>query len=101
LPRITERAADTGARYVHTFVGIENMPSLKGCVRAGFPPHQWRTQRLRLFKRHTAFAALPMTFAQGYAAIAGRAAVASGLLEGRLGVGSGQSQEAADQQNGR
>lgn len=69
MARIAERAADTGARYVHTFVGIDNMPSLKGCVRAGFPPHQWRTQHLRLFRRHTGFAALPPTFARDYAAI--------------------------------
>jgi GNAT superfamily N-acetyltransferase len=69
MARIAERAADTGARYVHTFVGIDNMPSLKGCVRAGFPPHQWRTQHLRLFKRHTDFTALPPTFERDYAAI--------------------------------
>jgi len=69
MARIAERAADTGARYVHTFVGIDNMPSLKGCVRAGFPPHQWRTQHLRLFRRHTDFTALPPTFERDYAAI--------------------------------
>ena len=69
MARIAERAADTGARYVHTFVGIDNMPSLKGCVRAGFPPYQWRTQHLRLFRRHTDFTALPPTFERDYAAI--------------------------------
>jgi GNAT superfamily N-acetyltransferase len=66
---IAERAADRGARYVHTFVGIDNMASLKGCVRAGFPPHQWRDQRLRLFGRKTAFGPLPPDFALHYAAI--------------------------------
>lgn len=69
MARIAEHGADTGARYVHTFVGIDNMPSLKGCVRAGFPPHQWRTQHLRLFRRHTDFAALPPSFERDYAAI--------------------------------
>jgi hypothetical protein len=69
MARIAAHAADTGARFVHTFVGIENLPSLKGCVRAGFAPHQWRTQRLRLLSRDTGFAPLPATFAQDYAAI--------------------------------
>ena len=36
---IAERAADFGARYVLTFVGAENIASLKGCQRAGFHPH--------------------------------------------------------------
>jgi len=35
---IAERAADFGARYVMTFVGHDNVPSLKGCRRAGFDP---------------------------------------------------------------
>ena len=69
MARIAEHGTDTGARFVHTFVGIENLPSLKGCVRAGFAPHQWRTQRLRLLSRDTGFAPLPTTFAQDYAAI--------------------------------
>ncbi len=71
MARIAEHAAATGARYVHTFVGIDNLPSLKGCVRAGFPPHQWRIQRLRLFGRRTRFLPLPPTFARDYAAISG------------------------------
>lgn len=69
MARIAEHAADTGARYVHTFVGTDNLPSLKGCVRAGFAPHQWRTQRLRFLARDTRFAPLPSTFDQDHAAI--------------------------------
>jgi hypothetical protein len=68
---IAERAADQRARYVHTFVGIENMASLKGCVRAGFPPYQWREQRLRLFGRTTSFGSLPADFAEHYGTIYG------------------------------
>ena len=68
---IAERAADQRARYVHTFVGIENMASLKGCVRAGFPPYQWREQRLRLFGRTTSFDPLPADFADHYGTIYG------------------------------
>jgi RimJ/RimL family protein N-acetyltransferase len=42
---IAERAADFGARYVMTFVGHDNIASLKGCRRAGFDPDM-------LAKRH-------------------------------------------------
>ena len=35
---IAERAADIGASEVLTFVGTENVASLKGCQRAGFNP---------------------------------------------------------------
>lgn len=44
-----EQAADVEARYVHTFVGVENIASLKGCRRAGFDPHLVHTRRFRLF----------------------------------------------------
>lgn len=44
-----EHAADFDARYVHTFVGLENVPSLKGCRKAGFDPHMLHTRRFRLF----------------------------------------------------
>ena len=36
---IAERAAAFGARHVLTFVGVDNIASLKGCQRAGFHPH--------------------------------------------------------------
>ena len=35
---IAERAADIGALHVLTFVGLDNIASLKGCQRAGFNP---------------------------------------------------------------
>ncbi len=35
---IAERGAAIGARQVLTFVGLENIASLKGCQRAGFNP---------------------------------------------------------------
>jgi len=35
---IAERGADVGAREVLTFVGLDNIASLKGCQRAGFNP---------------------------------------------------------------
>lgn len=41
---IAERAAESGLRYVTTFVGVENTPSFKGCVKAGFYPCLLRRQ---------------------------------------------------------
>ena len=35
---IAERGAALNARYVYTFVGLDNVPSLKGCAKAGFSP---------------------------------------------------------------
>jgi GNAT superfamily N-acetyltransferase len=39
MARIAERARDIGASHVITFVDESNIPSLKGCQRAGFNPH--------------------------------------------------------------
>ena len=39
MAAIAERATDLDARYVLTFVGDDNIASLKGCRRAGFAPH--------------------------------------------------------------
>lgn len=39
MARIAERASDFDARTVLTFVGTDNIASLKGCQRAGFYPH--------------------------------------------------------------
>jgi GNAT superfamily N-acetyltransferase len=38
MAEIAERASEFGARYVWTFVGKDNIASLKGCQRAGFAP---------------------------------------------------------------
>ena len=35
---IAERATEVGAQEVFTFVGVDNIASLKGCQRAGFHP---------------------------------------------------------------
>jgi RimJ/RimL family protein N-acetyltransferase len=47
MSRIAEQAEQYGARYVVTFVGDDNIASLKGCQRAGFAPHlmHFRTRR--------------------------------------------------------
>ena len=38
MARIADQASVIGARYVLTFVGHDNIASLKGCQRAGFHP---------------------------------------------------------------
>lgn len=51
MARIAEQAEQLGSRYVITFVATDNIPSLKGCERAGFQPHGVRTEQVRLFRR--------------------------------------------------
>jgi len=46
---IAERAADLGCRYVVTFVETDNVPSLKGCQKAGFAPYVVRTEHRMCF----------------------------------------------------
>jgi GNAT superfamily N-acetyltransferase len=55
MAMIAERATGLGARYVTTFVTMDNLASLKGCERSGFRPHlihHGRQYGYRLFTRH-------------------------------------------------
>jgi GNAT superfamily N-acetyltransferase len=52
---IAERAKDLGARYVITFVGEDNIPSLKGCKRSGFEPYMLRIEEWRLLRPRVMF----------------------------------------------
>ena len=52
---IAEKATDLGARYVVTFVGIDNIASLKGCERAGFLPYVDRYERRLAGRRRMEF----------------------------------------------
>lgn len=49
---IAERGADLDARHVLTFVGVDNIASLKGCKRAGFHPYLRHRQTNWLFGIH-------------------------------------------------
>ncbi|KQT78211.1 GNAT family N-acetyltransferase [Methylobacterium sp. Leaf466] len=49
MAQIAEKGTALGARYVYTFVGDDNIPSLKGCEKAGFSPHLTRTVTTRFF----------------------------------------------------
>jgi hypothetical protein len=55
MAQIAERGSDSGARWVITFVGEDNIPSLKGCKRAGFDPFIMRRRSWRLFRRKYVF----------------------------------------------
>ncbi|NJS37909.1 MAG: GNAT family N-acetyltransferase [Rhodobacteraceae bacterium] len=55
---IAEKARDIGATHALTFVTGDNMPSLKGCKRAGFDiymVHERRDYAFGLFGRHSFF----------------------------------------------
>lgn len=49
MAQIAERASEFGARYVMTFVGRDNVASLKGCRRAGFDPDMVHIRHDSLF----------------------------------------------------
>jgi GNAT superfamily N-acetyltransferase len=58
MAQISAKAADHGARWVITFVAEDNIPSLKGCKKAGFAPYLRRTDRWRVFRHTSAFGPL-------------------------------------------
>lgn len=55
MARIAEKAAEKGVSRVITFVDVSNIPSLKGCMRAGFEPYILRKEKMMLFKRSISF----------------------------------------------
>ena len=59
MAQIAERAAERGARWVLTFVRVDNVPSLKGCERAGFEPHMLQTITWRLFRQRIDYQPAP------------------------------------------
>jgi GNAT superfamily N-acetyltransferase len=61
MSRIAEKGKDIGARYIITFVGIENIPSLKGCKRCGFMPYILRTESWFLFRKRVKFELIDQT----------------------------------------
>lgn len=59
MGRIAQKAQELGARWVITFVHTENIPSLKGCKRAGFFPYILREERWFLFRQYVSFHEIP------------------------------------------
>jgi hypothetical protein len=58
MAQIAEHAAARGARWVVTFVTEDNVPSLKGCDRAGFSPYIRRSVRWNGLRRTVTFGEL-------------------------------------------
>lgn len=61
MARIAELGVARGGRWVLTFVAADNVPSLKGCAKAGFHPFVERSDRWRLFRCQSRFSDLPAT----------------------------------------
>ncbi len=59
MAEIAKKGRDFGAKKIITFVPEDNIPSLKGCKRAGFFPYLVRVDRWRCFRRCSEFQALP------------------------------------------
>lgn len=59
ISEIAKKGRDFGAKKIITFVPENNIPSLKGCKRAGFFPYMVRVARWRWFRRHCEFKMLP------------------------------------------
>jgi len=59
IAKIVDRRPNLNMRWVITFVGIENIASLKGIARSGFEPYVLRTEKWFLFKRSVTFHEIP------------------------------------------
>ncbi|PCI11376.1 MAG: GNAT family N-acetyltransferase [Flavobacteriaceae bacterium] len=63
---ISEKGNGIGARYIITFVNINNIPSLKGCKRSGFSPYILRKEKWFFFKRNITYLTIPDELFQNY-----------------------------------
>ncbi|MBT8268817.1 MAG: GNAT family N-acetyltransferase [Bacteroidia bacterium] len=66
MARIAEKGKEIGARYIITFVGVDNIPSLKGCKRSGFKPYTLRAESWFLLKKRIKFEAVNQTLQDDY-----------------------------------
>jgi len=66
MAQIAEKAIGINASLVYTFVGIDNIASLKGCKRAGFEPYILRKDKWSLFSRSISFDSIPDQYLQSY-----------------------------------
>ena len=58
MARLADQAAEMGAMAALTFVAPDNIPSLRGCARAGFEPYTMRHIAWRFFRRRTTYRAI-------------------------------------------
>ena len=66
ITKILDMEKRSNRRYVITFVGIDNTPSLKGIHRSGFSPYVLRTEKWLLFKRSLIFEKVPKDILVSY-----------------------------------
>lgn len=68
MAQIAERGTKLGLRYVMTFVGDDNIASLKGCEKSGFQPHLERriTRWMYSLISRVRFQPLPADFVLAY-----------------------------------
>jgi len=66
ITRIIEKEKRPDRKWIITFVGINNIRSLKGIHRSGFKPYVLRTERWFLFKRSITFKEVPKDFITTY-----------------------------------
>lgn len=59
MAQISQKGAEAGARWLYTFVTVDNLASLRGCKNAGFRPFQIRTEKLRFLRSVDSFQDLP------------------------------------------
>lgn len=59
MSHIAENGKSAGARWVITFVKEDNIPSLKGCKKAGFEPYMFKYTQWRFFKSSSRYEVLP------------------------------------------
>ena len=59
MAQISEKGAAAGARWLFTFVAVDNVASLRGCKNAGFRPFRIRTEKWRLLRSVDSFEDLP------------------------------------------
>lgn len=71
MSRIAEKADDLGVKWVITFVDIENIPSLKGCKRAGFSPYILRKIEWFCFRRNISYSPISEDIYKQYQEVTG------------------------------
>jgi hypothetical protein len=60
MAQISERGAEAGARWLFTYVAVDNVASLRGCKNAGFRPFRTRTEKWRFLRSVDSFDDLPV-----------------------------------------
>jgi hypothetical protein len=63
MAQIAARGVELGARWTLTVVREDNLPSIKGCIKAGFEPYMLKLDGWRLLRHDIRYTALPPDYA--------------------------------------